>query len=112
MNNLLRRAGFAGLFSLCALSVSAPALAGDDILVNFADNGAVTRTVTVPIADIQLGTASGRAQLDTRIMMAARTACGHESAFGLAQPRDYDRCYAATKSAARAKAASIQTAMR
>lgn len=106
------RAGVAALLALGAASLSTSAFADDDILVNYGDNGAITRSVAVETSDLRLDTAAGRAQLDGRIMMAARAACGHESVFGIAQPRDFDRCYKAAKAEARAQAAPVQTASR
>ena len=112
MTKSMSRSGFAGLLALGAASLSAPALASDDILVSYGENGAITRSLAVPTADLRLDTAGGRAQLDGRIMMAARAACGYESVFGIAQPRDFNRCYKEAKADARAKLAPMQTAAR
>lgn len=94
----------AAIFAASLASVSAtpaPAQAGDE------------RRIAVRHADLDLGTAAGRAALDLRLLHAARTACGIPSP---ADPRGQmkaDACLADARAAAsRQRDAVIALAMR
>ncbi len=107
-------AGTLCLAAFLALGLSAPASAqSSDLIVRYnAQDGSVTRSIPVQIADLNLETMAGRARLDRRITVAARQACGYHGMYGLRQPADYQRCFDKARGDAMSEGRVVQTASR
>ncbi|CAN5252976.1 hypothetical protein BH10PSE12_BH10PSE12_05010 [soil metagenome] len=112
MTTVHRPIGAVALFAVLALSVSTPALADTDLVVNYQPNGAITRTLKVDYSDLKTGTAAGRSALKHRLTLAAKKVCDYNGGYGLRQPADYTRCFLETRAAALSDAGLIQTASR
>ena len=96
-------AGLAGtlLFAgLCIGGATAPAQAKTALPIIYGVNADGQRTAQVGYADINLGSKQGRAQLETRLRLAARAVCsnGQQDPFATAEA---NRCYHETLQATR-----------
>lgn len=106
-----RRIGGMGLVAIAAFSLAAPAIAADDLTVNYApEAGTVTRTMKVDVSDLQLGTVQGRTLAKARIIRAAKKVCDYNGGYGLRQPSDYTRCFEEARNDALSSPRLIQTA--
>ena len=79
-------------------------LAAALIAASFASIPAVAQSdaqrVAITVADLNLGTAEGRAALDLRLLHAARSACGTPSPADLDGVAERDRCVAEARAEA------------
>lgn len=108
-----RPIGALSLFAIAALSVSAPAFAADDLVVDFQpEAGTVTRTMKVDVSDLSLATADGRARAKERLVRAAKKVCDYNGGYGLRQPQDYQDCFTQARSNALNDPRLVQTASR
>jgi UrcA family protein len=113
MTDVHRPAGAMALFAVFALGFATPALADTDLVVNYhPDTGAITRSIKVSYADLQVGSTAGRTTLRHRLTLAAKKVCDYNGGYGLRQPPDYTRCFREAKAAALNEASLIQTALR
>lgn len=111
MLKLSRRAGV--LLSVALWGVASPALAASELVVTYSpETQGVTRQLPVEVADLQLSTREGRAQLEQRVIHAAKAVCDYNGLYGIRQSRDYDRCYARAKEDALNQAMLVKTAAR
>lgn len=71
-----------------------------------ADGQLATRSLAVQTADLNTGSTAGKARLDTRLRVAARTVCQDTGMWGLRPPADFVHCYDRAVADARAQVGS------
>ncbi|WP_336964369.1 UrcA family protein [Sphingobium aquiterrae] len=103
----------AALLAVLTLGVTTPALAQDDFVVTHDPKaGTTTRSMEIDISDLRLSTAKGRATLQHRINLAARSVCDHQDSLGMREFRDYRHCYNRATDNALGQVHPVQTASR
>lgn len=102
------------LAAAMACALPGAALAGStntDVIVN-GDTGAVTRTIAVSIADLNLATNHGVRVADSRVVRAAKSVCGYVAGSIMPVDNDYRSCYGSAIDGARSDLDAMVQAQR
>lgn len=96
----LKWAASAALVTLMVIGNGASAFTRPGDAAAHPAESTVTRSVAVDMSGLDLGSMRDRAEVESRIVDAARRACGYNGTHGAKLPQDYRRCFSQARIAA------------